>query len=52
MTGKNMNFPSKNENEILDWEFVKPYDGEQLKSSSMNILNPETQTKKEKLDLM
>ena len=32
-----MNFPSKNENEILDWEFVKPYDGEQFKSSSMNI---------------
>ena len=28
MTGKNMNFPTKNENEILDWEFKKPY-GEQ-----------------------
>ena len=31
MTGKNMNFSSKNKNEISDWEFVKPYDGEQLK---------------------
>ena len=34
-----MNIPSKSENEILDWEFAKPYDGEQLKSSSMNIRN-------------
>ena len=30
MTGKNMNFPTKNENEILDWEFKKPY-GEHFK---------------------